>query len=148
MSSSSPSEFSHFIEAQSSVYDRAIHELSAGEKRSHCMWFILPQLKGLGFSLTSQKFALHSLEQAGRYLSHPVLGKRLRECTQLVMDTRSRPAEDIFGYPDYPKSHSFMTLFALATSNEMLFKQALQKYFSGKKDAKTLELLSHSSPQK
>ena len=141
-------EFDHFLEAQSPICDRVVRELAAGEKRAHWMWYIFPQLKGLGFSLTSQRFALDSLEQAGRFLSHPILGKRLRECTQLVLATEDRKVEDIFGYPDHLKFHSCMTLFALAPRAEPLFEQALQKYYSGRKDVKTLELLGIHGFQK
>lgn len=137
----SSTEFDHFVEAQKPVYDRVVAELRHGEKRSHWMWFIFPQIKGLGFSATSQRFAIQSPEQAGRYVDHPLLGQRLRKCTQLVLKAEGRTASDIFGHPDDLKFHSSMTLFALAASEEPLFKAALEKYFAKGQDLKTLQIL-------
>jgi uncharacterized protein (DUF1810 family) len=134
-------EFAHFIEAQNPVIDRVMEELSAGEKRSHWMWFIFPQLSGLGHSHMAQRFALRSLEEARHYLTHPVLGERLRQCTRLLVNLGGRSVSDIFGYPDDMKFHSSMTLFALAAPEEPLFEAALKKYFAGQKDGKTIELL-------
>jgi uncharacterized protein (DUF1810 family) len=133
--------FAHFIEALNPVIDRVMEELSAGEKRSHWMWFIFPQLSGLGHSHMAQRFALRSLEEARKYLAHPVLGERLRQCTRLVVNLEGRGVSEIFGYPDDMKFHSSMTLFALAAPEEPLFEAALKKYFAGQKDGKTIELL-------
>jgi uncharacterized protein (DUF1810 family) len=105
------------------------------------MWFIFPQLLGLGRSHMAERFALGSLDEARRYLAHPLLGERLRQCTRLVTNVEGRGVSDIFGYPDDLKFHSSMTLFALAAPQEPLFETALKKYFSGQKDLKTVELL-------
>jgi uncharacterized protein (DUF1810 family) len=134
-------ELAHFVQAQDQVYADVVRELGTGRKRSHWMWFIFPQLTGLAPSAMSQRYALDSTEAAKRYLQHPVLGPRLRECTQLVLDVPNRSAEAIFGYPDYLKFRSSMTLFALAEPSAELFQQALDKYYSGQGDEKTLELL-------
>lgn len=134
--------FQHFIDAQESVYSAVIEELQDGEKRSHWMWFIFPQLAGLGRSGMAQRFALHSLEEARRYAEHPLLGKRLHECTRLVCAIQNRNVSEVFGYPDDLKFHSCMTLFALAIPREPLFESALAKYFNGQRDAKTVEMLS------
>jgi len=133
--------FDHFIIAQDSVYANVVRELSAGQKRSHWMWFIFPQLRGLGSSAMADKFALDSVDEARRYLQHPLLGARLRECTQLVLDVPHRTAEDVFGFPDYLKFHSSMTLFALCSPVGDLFDRAILKYFAAEKDPKTLDLL-------
>lgn len=134
-------DFRHFLEAQEPVIARVKAELASGEKRSHWMWFIFPQLAGLGRSSMAQRFALHSLDEARRYAEHPVLGERLRQCTQCVVGVQGRTVSEIFGYPDDLKFHSSMTLFAMAVPKEHLFTTALDKYFAGKKDAKTVELL-------
>ena len=133
-------EFDHFILAQDSVYPQVLAELTEGQKRSHWIWFIFPQLRGLGFSATSNKFALESVEQAGRYLRHEILGPRLRECTQLVRATNDRTIQQIFG-PDDVKFRSSMTLFSLCLPPVDLFEEALVRFFGGEKDARTLELL-------
>lgn len=134
-------EFTHFLEAQEPVLDQVTRELAAGEKRSHWMWFIFPQIAGLGHSHMAQRYALHSLEEAQRYAGHAILGERLRRCTRLVCEVKNRDLPDIFGYPDDLKFHSSMTLFALAVPEEALFSSALEKYFGGRKDAKTMQIL-------
>jgi uncharacterized protein (DUF1810 family) len=131
-----------FIAAQNSIYEQVLVELKQGRKTSHWMWFIFPQLSGLGLSPLAQKFAIGSLAEAQTYLQHPVLGARLVECTQLVVQVDSRSAEEIFGYPDELKFRSCMTLFAHAAAENDLFAAALQKYFSGDQDVHTVELLS------
>jgi len=134
-----------FAPAQDPVYGRVRAELAAGEKRSHWMWFIFPQLKGLGSSATARNFALGSLDEARAYLAHPLLGARLRECTTLVIGLRDRTAEEIFGYPDHMKFHSSMTLFALGATSEAdrdLFRQALARYFGGEEDPLTVRGLT------
>jgi uncharacterized protein (DUF1810 family) len=133
--------FDHFIAAQDGVYGEVVRELADGDKRSHWMWFIFPQLRGLGYSAMKQKFALGSLDEARRYLEHPMLGARLRECTRLVLATQNRSAEDIFGPVDAMKLRSSMTLFSLASAGDGLFDQVIEKYFAGEKDGRTLELL-------
>jgi uncharacterized protein (DUF1810 family) len=140
MKSQSQNEFEHFIQAQSSVYDSVVVELERGEKRSHWMWFIFPQLAGLGFSEMSRRYALHSLDQAARYANDPVLGMRLRECTRLILNTQRRNIRQILGVPDDLKFHSSMTLFSLAVPEEVCFQAALKQYFNGIKDKNTLVL--------
>ena len=130
-----------FIDAQNPVYDQVCSELKDGMKRSHWMWFIFPQIAGLGSSATAAKFAISSLEEAKEYLQHPVLGARLVECTELVNRISGKSVHDIFGYPDDLKFHSSMTLFAKAAPENPVFKQAIQKYFGGKHDDRTEELL-------
>jgi len=135
-------EWQRFLDAQDAVYVRVLAELRAGCKQSHWMWFVFPQLRGLGASPAARKFALSCLDEAGAYLGQPVLGARLRECTQLVNQVEGRTIEQIFPYPDNLKFRSSMTLFARASDHkEELFEAALRKYFGGKYDARTLELL-------
>jgi uncharacterized protein (DUF1810 family) len=139
-------EFKHFLQAQEGVYDRVVQELTAGQKRSHWMWFIFPQLLGLGRSEMAQRYGLQSLDEARRYAADPVLGARLRQCARLVTQVRGRGISEIFGFPDDLKFHSSMTLFALAVPNDPFFGLALEKYFGGKKDEKTLDLLAEMNP--
>lgn len=127
-----------FVEAQSSVYATVLEELRGGEKRSHWMWFIFPQIRGLGRSPMAERFAIGSLEEARAYLAHGVLGARLRECTGLVNAVEGRTASEIFGYPDDLKFHSSMTLFARAAEGEAVFREALAKYFGGEMDEGTV----------
>lgn len=131
-----------FIQAQSAVYERAVTELRGARKETHWMWFVFPQLAGLGKSATSERFGITSLAEARAYLAHPILGMRLRECTQLVLDC-GRRVEDVFGYPDDLKFRSCMTLFATAEGGEGVFRQALNRFWDGTGDAATLRLLGH-----
>lgn len=131
-----------FLETQDHVYDAVLDELRAGKKSSHWIWFIFPQVKGLAHSGAAQRFAIVSLEEAKAYLQHPILGPRLRACTQLVLDVEGRSAEQIFGYPDHLKFRSCLTLFMTATTDNKVFKDALLKYFDGKPDTLTLDLLA------
>jgi len=131
-----------FLDAQEGVYDIVLDELRAGRKSSHWIWFIFPQIAGLGRSGTAQQFAIGSLDEAKAYLQHPVLGPRLRACTQLVLEVNGRSAEEIFGYPDYLKFRSCMTLFLTAATDNTIFNDALLKYFDGKPDQLTLDLLA------
>ncbi len=112
-------------------------ELRAGRKRSHWMWFIFPQVSGLGHSVTSQTFAVSSLAEAAAYVAHPTLGPRLRECAALVASIEGRSIDEIFAYPDDRKFHSSMTLFARAAPREPIFAACLQKYFGGQPDPQT-----------
>ncbi|WP_235953591.1 DUF1810 domain-containing protein [Noviherbaspirillum galbum] len=131
-----------FLTAQDAVIDQVRAELRAGRKRSHWMWFIFPQVAGLGHSAMARAYAIASLDEARAYLDHPVLGGRLRECAQLVLDLDGETADSIFGSPDNLKFHSSMTLFAIADgADESVFAACLAKYFSGRKDAGTLSLL-------
>ena len=128
-----------FMDAQNPVFEQVCQELRQGQKRSHWMWFIFPQLKGLGSSHMAAHFAISGREEAEMYLKHPVLGPRLRECARLVNLVEGRSIQQIFGYPDDLKFRSSMTLFAEVTSENKVFKDALQKYFAGKPDPLTSE---------
>jgi len=132
-------DLERFVTAQAGIYERACAELRAGEKRSHWMWFIFPQIAGLGMSEMSVRFAISSLDEARAYLDHPLLGERLRECTEIVNALTHRTAEAIFGYPDDMKFRSSMTLFARAAEEGSVFQRALDIYFSGEMDAETLK---------
>ena len=133
-----PYNLQRFVEAQDSVIDDVLAELRAGQKRTHWMWFIFPQIRGLGHSPIAQEFAISSLQEAQAYLQHPVLGGRLRGCTQLVNAIEGRSISQIFGSPDDVKFRSSMTLFAQATSDNRIFQNALTKYFNGEPDPATL----------
>jgi len=143
-----PYDLARFVTAQEEVYARVLAELAAGHKRSHWMWFIFPQLEGLGSSPTARHYAIRSLAEARAYLAHPLLGARLRECTALVNGLEDTSAEALFGYPDCLKFRSSMTLFAHAAGEaddapgvESAFSTALRKYFSGEEDSLTRERL-------
>ncbi len=135
-------DIDRFLRAQAPVHDRVLDELRAGRKTSHWMWFVFPQIRGLGESAMAQLYAISSLTEARAYLDHPVLGPRLRECTALANRIEGRSARDIFGSPDDMKFRSCMTLFALATLDNGPFFAALAKYFAGVPDAATLERLT------
>ena len=134
-------DLARFVLAQGAVYDQVLSELRAGRKRSHWMWFVFPQLAGLGHSAMAQHYAIGSLEEARAYLAHPVLGVRLRECSRLVLDAPGDDAHAIFGSPDDLKFHSSMTLFDRVAPEETVFRECLQKYFGGRADALTLARL-------
>jgi uncharacterized protein (DUF1810 family) len=137
-----PHHLQRFLDAQASTYTQAHAELATGEKRTHWMWFIFPQIRGLGSSAMAQRYAIQSMEEARAYLAHPVLGPRLRECTALVNAAHDRAISDIFGYPDDLKFHSSITLFAQADDDaNSVFQQALTRNFHGKQDAATLAIL-------
>jgi uncharacterized protein (DUF1810 family) len=129
-----------FIKAQERIFEYATQELTAGYKASHWMWFIFPQIKGLGYSETAQYYAIQSLDEAKAYLQHPVLGSRLLECCRIILALQDKSAEEIFGYPDDLKLRSSMTLFLLASENPV-FQQVLDKYYAGQQDEATLEIL-------
>lgn len=130
-----------FVEAQERVIDDVRCELQAGRKRTHWMWFVFPQIQGLGHSPMAERFAISSLREAEAYLAHPILGARLRECTQLVNNIEGRSISDIFGYPDDMKFRSSMTLFARAKADSKVFQEALRKYFDDEEDSATIERL-------
>jgi uncharacterized protein (DUF1810 family) len=134
-------DLERFVSAQVPVYEQALEELRAGRKRSHWMWFIFPQLIGLGRSATAIHFAIASRAEAQAHLDHPVLGARLRECTQAMLAVEGRSLSAILGFPDDLKFHSSMTLFAELAEPGSPFHAALAKYCGGKPDPKTLELL-------
>jgi uncharacterized protein (DUF1810 family) len=133
-----------FVEAQDPLFARVRAELAAGCKESHWMWFIFPQLLGLGSSPSARRYAIASVEEARAYLAHPLLGARLRECTRLVNRVEGRTIEEIFGYPDHLKFRSCMTLFACAAGEAggPLFREALRQYFAGEEDPLTRKLLT------
>ena len=130
-----------FIEAQNGGYGSVLQELRTGRKLSHWMWYIFPQVGGLGGSAMSWKYAISSRDEARAYWGHPVLGSRLRECTQLVIDVQGRTVEQIFSYPDNLKFHSCMTLFEASATDAKVFAAALLKYFGGERDQLTLDIL-------
>jgi uncharacterized protein (DUF1810 family) len=134
-------DLARFLSAQAGVYPQVVAELGAGQKRSHWIWFIFPQMKGLGFSSHSQFYGIGSLEEAKAYWRHPILGPRLEECTILVNQVQKQPIDRILGSPDDLKFRSSMTLFSRAAPDTAVFTQALDKYFGGKLDQLTLELL-------
>jgi uncharacterized protein (DUF1810 family) len=123
-------ELQRFIDAQDPVYAQVCDELRRGRKETHWMWFIFPQIRGLGQSAMAHKYGIASQAEAEAYVRHPMLGSRLRECTALVNRTEGRSIDEIFGYPDNMKFRSSMTLFASATPDNSVFLQALRKYFS------------------
>ena len=134
-----PFDLQRFVAAQDPVLPAVLAELAAGRKRTHWMWFVFPQLTGLGRSAMAQRYALASLSEAQAYLAHPVLGQRLAQCAGLVNGVESRGITAILGTPDDAKFHSCMTLFALAAPEEAVFRTALDKYFGGIPDALTVE---------
>ena len=131
-----------YIKAQAPIYAQALAELQRGNKQSHWMWFVFPQIAGLGQSPMSQAYAIKSLDEARDYLAHPVLGARLRECCRAVLSVNGKTAHEIFHTPDDLKFRSSLTLFSQAAPDEPLFRDLLDKYFGGKEDAATLELLA------
>ena len=136
-----PFDLTRFVVAQAPVYDTVLEELRAGRKRSHWMWFVFPQLRGLGGSPTAVRYGIGSLQEARAYLSHELLGPRLHECTRLVSQVRDRSVGEIFGSPDDLKLRSSMTLFALAADDPQDFTALLDKYYGGRQDARTLDQL-------
>jgi uncharacterized protein (DUF1810 family) len=136
-----PFDLGRFLDAQKPVYDDVLAELSNGRKRTHWMWFIFPQIDGLGFSATSKRYAIKSKAEAQAYLTHPLLGARLVECTTIILGIDDRSALEIFGSPDDAKLRSSMTLFASVADAGSVFERAIDKYFQGARDARTLELL-------
>jgi uncharacterized protein (DUF1810 family) len=136
-----PFDLQRFVDAQAGVYETALAELTAGAKRTHWMWFVFPQLDGLGFSPMAQRYAIRSLTEARAYLAHPILAPRLRACVEAILGVPGRSAHEIFGSPDDLKLQSSMTLFAKAAPEASLFQQALDCFFGGEPDRRTLELL-------
>lgn len=139
--SSDPFQLSRFLDAQASSYDTALAELKAGQKRSHWMWFIFPQVAGLGSSPMAQRYAIHSRAEAAAYLQHPILGQRLRESIDALLGVEGRSAEQIMGDPDFRKLQSSVTLFAEIAPDEARFAELLEKYYAGAKDPRTIEFL-------
>ncbi|OBH05239.1 MULTISPECIES: DUF1810 domain-containing protein [unclassified Mycobacterium] len=139
-----PFDLNRFVEAQAAVYDNVLEELRGGRKRSHWMWFVFPQLRGLGSSPTAVHYGISSLEEARAYLRHDLLGPRLRECVRLVNEVRGRSAAEIFGSPDDLKLRSSMTLFSRATEDNGDFLALLDKYYDGRQDKLTVERLDRA----
>ncbi len=141
MSSRDRHDLERFVDAQREIYDQVLTELRLGRKRSHWMWYVFPQITGLGSSAMARQYAIASLDEAGAYFAHPVLGDRLLECTRLVTAAHAQSIEDILGYPDNLKFHSSMTLFAHAANHHEVFESALRKYFRSEYDRLTMERL-------
>lgn len=139
--------FDDFIQAQDAIYSQVIEELTQGHKRTHWMWFIFPQVKGLGHSKMSRRFVIESLEQAKAYLQHEVLGARLIECAELLLLHPDKSALDIFGSPDNLKLQSSLTLFAFAAGNKCIFEQLLYQFYAGSYDTNTINMLKQINDQ-
>jgi uncharacterized protein (DUF1810 family) len=137
-----PYELERFVAAQRSTYDAALHELKRGEKRSHCIWYIFPQVAGLGSSSMAERYAIKSRREAQAYLNHPVLGARLVECAKALLQVANKTAEEVMGYPDYLKLRSSMTLFAALSAPDSPFQAVLDRYFFGERDSKTTDYLA------
>jgi uncharacterized protein (DUF1810 family) len=136
-----PHDLSRFVLAQQDVYETAVRELRAGRKVSHWMWFVFPQIAGLGRSAVSQKYAINSLAEAEAYIAHPVLGPRLLECARILTQLTGKSAQQVFGGVDAQKLKSSMTLFSRAAPDQPLFEDVLTRYFDGRQDPATLERL-------
>jgi uncharacterized protein (DUF1810 family) len=141
MNPDDPYDLNRFLSAQESVYERALAELKGGQKRTHWMWFIFPQIEGLGYSPAAKHYSIKSIEEARQYLNHPVLGKRLLECTEAVVTLAGGSVSEIFGYPDDLKFKSSMTLFEKIAGSGSVFTAALDRYCRRERDAATLRLL-------
>jgi len=136
-----PYDLKRYVEAQRPVFEQVLAELRRGRKESHWMWFVFPQIAGLGRSTTAREFAIGSLDEAKAYLAHPVLGVRLRECVGILLSLEGLSAHQIFGSPDDVKLRSSLTLFAAAAPDEALFREALDRYFDGERDPETVARL-------
>ncbi|MGJ7506833.1 DUF1810 domain-containing protein [Variovorax sp. GT1P44] len=134
-------DLQRFVDAQDGVVDSVLAELRAGRKRTHWMWFVFPQMRGLGESAMAWRYGIASFDEAQAYLAHPLLGSRLRECSELVSKVEGRSVREIFGAPDDQKFWSSMTLFAKADPSVEVFEKCLRKYFAGRSDPGTLALL-------
>jgi uncharacterized protein (DUF1810 family) len=141
---SDPYDLGRFLQAQQDDYEQALSEIASGRKRSHWMWYIFPQLDGLGVSSTSKHYAIKSLDEARAYLAHPILGPRLLECAEAVVRLEGRSAREIFGSPDDLKLRSCATLFACVSPPGSVFERLLTKYYQGRRDDKTLRVLASS----
>ena len=144
MAPEDPHDLNRFLNAQEGVYERALAELKDGQKRTHWMWFIFPQVEGLGQSPTARRYAIKSRDEARQYLEHSVLGKRLLECTEAVLALKGGSASEVFGYPDDLKFKSSMTLFENIAGPGSIFSVALDRYCRGERDVATLRLLEKS----
>ena len=136
------SNLNRFLDAQKSSYETALSEIKNGKKRSHWMWYVFPQIQGLGFSETSKFYAIKDVSEAEAYLKHPVLGARLIEISQIAAELASNNATQVFGSPDDMKLKSSMTLFAALNQTDPVFQSVLDKFFGGRKDGQTLQLIA------
>lgn len=134
-------DLSRFIVAQKNVYDCVLTELRRGKKQTHWMWYIFPQIDGLGHSSISIRYSIKSIAEARSYLSHSILGARLLECAEMVLDIEKRSVSEIFGYPDDMKLRSSMTLFAFISDTDSVFDSVLEKFFYGHRDSRTIQIL-------
>jgi uncharacterized protein (DUF1810 family) len=137
-----PYDLDRFVDAQKGAYQQALAEIRSGQKRSHWMWYIFPQYSGLGFSATSQRYAIKSKAEAAAYLRHPILGARLIECAEAALTLQGRSASQVFGAPDDMKLRSSATLFAAVSPPGSVFRRLLDQYFGGEEDPRTVQLLS------
>lgn len=133
-----------YLSAQENVYQQALDEIKKGKKQSHWMWFVFPQIRGLGFTEYNVYYGLKNLDEAAEYLNHPVLGKRLIEISKALLQQQGKTALEIFGKPDERKLKSSMTLFGLLADAPDYFRQVLEKYYNGEQDEKTLQLIEES----
>jgi uncharacterized protein (DUF1810 family) len=135
-------DLTRFISAQETIFESVLNELESGQKRSHWMWFIFPQIEGLGRSATARYYSIKSEEEARAYLKHPILGARLSKCAEALLAIEGKSAPEIFGFPDDLKLNSSMTLFACVTESTSVFVRVLEKYFDGKRDKKTEDFMN------
>ncbi|NCA72831.1 MAG: DUF1810 domain-containing protein [Sphingobacteriia bacterium] len=145
MTTDDPHDLNRFVRAQENDYAPALAEIRSGRKRTHWMWYIFPQLDGLGFSETARRYGIRGLDEARAYLGHPVLGQRLVECAEAVLAVQGRSAREIFGMPDDLKLRSCATLFAEVSAEGSVFHRLIQVYFGGAPDGRTLTLLGQSA---
>ena len=138
-------DLERFVKAQDPIYEQALRELHDGRKRSHWMWFVFPQVEGLGFSAMSQRYAIRTKAEARAYLTHPVLGARLNECVEAMLVHRDRTAHEILGSPDDMKFRSSMTLFAAVSEKGSPFERALEQFYEGERDRRTIALLENQA---
>lgn len=136
-------DLERFVRAQSYQYETALKEIKNGRKRTHWMWYVFPQLRGLGHSSTSWEYGIADLEEAKAYLAHPILGKRLLEICNAALEIPSNNVAEVFGFPDHLKLRSSMTLFEVADPQQPIFRQVLQKFFQSERDPATLRMLRH-----
>ena len=136
-----PFELNRFVEAQEDIYASALAQIRAGQKRSHWMWYIFPQIEGLGFSSTSRRYAIRGIAEATSYLAHPIVGPRLLECSKAALNVERRSAHEVFGSPDDLKLQSCATLFAQVSPPASVFEQLIDRFFEGQPDQNTLRQL-------
>ena len=143
MSGADPFDLERFVSAQSGSYARALDELRAGRKRSHWIWFVFPEIRGLGLSPTSQHYGISGIDEARAYMSHPILGPRIVECAEALLALKGRTASAIMPYPDDLKLRSSMTLFERVAGPGSVFSRVIEEYYQGHRDERTLELLGN-----